>query len=405
MKRNLIPLALVGLMTILALAAALVAIHNVGRIRFPHAGASRGHALTQPGGTAVQMVHLPSSDLYNRLFAAGGQLELEGQPNSAVNAVQSSPCLVAPLNLKSLAVGPATTENCNDPATIGRSLEAVVTAVGSGNSLAVSIARTDPSTGQSLMSAPFMRCQYASDTQPVIAYGGGSIWVYDVATTFGSMVVQLSATTGAVEDTVALPRLYRPLMAADDDGVWIGNSIQGSPTSHAIYHVAPGAKTATGLVRSLTSGAKPRRAISVQWIAASGDHMWAGIGTNLTQESIWRFDGASGIVLYQVPSGFDPFGAVVGNFADGLWTEVPSYRPTSNGPHAVPNYEQILEINPATGGEHVVAKLPPLPALETDVGTHPDQMVWHDGSLYVLEPPFYADGYLGYSELVKVTPR
>jgi hypothetical protein len=412
MKRHMIPVGLVGVLTILTAGAAVLAIHDVGRTRFPSSTHLRSTGsplaakpLTQPGGTTVKIVKLSHEDLFDDLHAAHGRLQLTGVPNSALNDLQSSPCLAAHVDERALAVGPVMTENCNDPSTVGEKYEAVVTPVSDHDSLAVSISHVNPSTGQLSVSAPLMLCNYSSDTQPVTTYGGGSIWVYDVATTFGAIAIQVSAMTGVLEDTVVMPKLYRPLMAADGDGLWIANSIEGSPSPDVIYHVAPGSKVVTGLVQSLAPGERPRSSLTAQWITASGDHVWAGIGTNLTRETIWRFDGAAAKVVFKVPDrGFDPFEEVVGNLPEGLFTEVPYPKPRTAGPYAGPTYEEILEIDPANGSEKVVATLPPLPALEAEIGPRPDQMVVVGGSLYVLQPPFFANRYLGYSELVKVTP-
>ncbi len=415
MKRNLIPLALVGLMTLLAAGGALLGVRDRGRGSLPSSVllSSSGVATmtapstglpSQPQGTTVKRVFLSGRYIFNELVSVDDHVEAIGQPLPGVNAAHLDQCVRAPVDERSLKIGPARSVSCQDPSTAGATVGAVVTATKGGNSLAVSIARVDTATGQVSVGPPIMLCAYVSDTRPVIASGGGSIWVYDVATPFGAVAVEVSATTGVLEDTVSMPKLYRPLMAADSDGLWIGNSIQGSPTPDVLYHVAPASKTVVAMVPSLASGARPRDALTAQWITASGHHVWAGIGVNLTQESIWRFNGPNAGVAFKVKDrGFDPYGEVVGNLSEGLWTEVPAIRLIGSGLHPV--REDILEINPATGAEKVIAKLAPLPTLNAEIGPLPQQMVFVDGSLYLLQPPFEADGYLGYSQLIKVTSR
>jgi hypothetical protein len=56
----------------------------------------------------------------------------------------------------------------------------------------------------------------------------------------------------------------------------------------------------------------------------------------------------------------------------------------------------------------VVGTLPSsrLPLYETDEGLRQGQSVYFDGSLYLLEPPFRKNGYLGYTSIVRVvTPH
>ncbi len=87
--------------------------------------------------------------------------------------------------------------------------------------------------------------------------------------------------------------LYKPLMTADNDGLWIGNSVEGgecsgcSPPS-ALYYVAPGSDSADVAIPA------PHPCWIVCWLLGSGDHLWLGIGherSGCTQESIRRLDG------------------------------------------------------------------------------------------------------------------
>jgi hypothetical protein len=74
--------------------------------------------------------------------------------------------------------------------------------------------------------------------------------------------------------------------------------------------------------------------------------------------------------------------------------------------------QRIVSINPATGAESVSAKVPSVVypvGVPTD-GLVQGQGVYFEGALYLLEPPFHDDGYLGYTSIVRVpvdraTPR
>lgn len=91
-----------------------------------------------------------------------------------------------------------------------------------------------------------LRYRDASDTRPVWTYGPGSLWLYDVATTRGSVLLRFSAGTGRLEQTVAMPRLFRPVIAVDDDGLYLIAAVNGDdagPGPVALYHVGAGRST------------------------------------------------------------------------------------------------------------------------------------------------------------------
>jgi hypothetical protein len=194
-------------------------------------------------------------------------------------------------------------------------------------------------------------------------------------------------------------------MAADNDGLWIANSVEGgectgcSPPS-ALYYVAPGSDKAVVAI--------PDSSLIVCWLLGSDDHLWAGVGhesSGCTQEAIWRLDGTDFQPLFTVPDqGYDP-NTVIGDESNGLWTMQWTHLPTGVSP--TPSPQEIVVINPDTGAERVVATLPALvvPRTAEYSGLVQGQAVVLDGSLYLLEPPFEQDGYLGYSTLVKVRLR
>lgn len=119
------------------------------------------------------------------------------------------------------------------------------------------------------------------------------------------------------------------------------------------------------------------------------------------QQRIVSFAGDNPQSLFEIPDRFGPFG-VVGNGVDGLWTIL------ANPPGATPAGPypwDVVRIDPATGKETVPTTLQGIPVTISQLpGLTTGQGVFFNGSLFVLEPPFHSNGYLGYSELIKLTP-
>jgi hypothetical protein len=356
-------------------------------------GAGPGTSAGDRGPT--DSIVLPSGYWFNQITSVGPRLLLTGSVPRTGSA-WSTRCALAPVDPATLRVGPITVGSCDDPALAGRRVAPVVTYTNDDNDGAIAIAHVDGATGVVSTGPVVMTFANASDTRPVLVYGRGSLWVYDVDTPRGPEVLQVSDSSGAVEATINAPRLYRPLLAANDEGLWLGNSVGGSPAPFALYHIAPGATRANGVVVG--------NRLSVFWLAADSDHVWAGLGPVFSDQSIWRFDGTGGVGLRARDAGFDPFGLVVGTMADGLWTAVP-YPPFGRAASPSSNRsEVVVHIDATTGHEAVVARLSPFPQLTAEDGLTPGEGVVFDGSLYLLRPPFDANGYLGFSRLVRVSP-
>ncbi len=97
-------------------------------------------------------------------------------------------------------------------------------------------------------------------------------------------------------------------------------------------------------------------------------------------------------------------GYVVGDEASGLWTAVP-YPPFGARVTGSANqHEDVVRIDPATGAERVEAHRAPLPTLLAEEGLAQGEATVLGGSFFVLDPPFRANGYLGFSHLARVTP-
>lgn len=352
-------------------------------------------APTSAPPTAVQRqpgVVLKSSALFNEISVTSNGLLLTGVTKAAGENPQGT-CAAAPIAPESLAVGTLNVGNCGDPLLFGQTVEAVTNQTPPSNNVTVSVNVVDPTTGKLADGPVVMTYEYSSDTHLVTAYGPQSLWIYDVATTHGAELLQVSTQSGAVVDVVPMPKLYRPLIAADDGGVWVANSIEGSP-GPALSYVASGASVPTTVVADT--------GLPICWLTADGTSAWvgAGEGWNCGNQMVEKYvDGARGPV-YSTPSGgFTPFW-VVGDAADGLWAMQWS-QPISPG---ASSSQQIISINPDTGTETVVATTPPVvyPNGVPTNGLVQGQGVFFDGALYLLEPPFRQDGYLGYTSIVRV---
>lgn len=366
-------------------------------------GGSGGHGGVAGVSTGTQgsstSVVLPGGYWFDQLLTVGGRLLLTGYVASAANSTTFTRCAVAQVDPRTLAVGKATEGSCDDPAMSGRTVTPVISYPRTGMGT-VAIARLDTKTGAVSTSPTIMTFVNTSDTRPITTYGGGSLWIYDVDTAGGPEAVQVSGTTGQVERTVSTPPLIDPYIAANQNGLWLGNSTRGSSQPDAIYHAGTASK-ATGVL----SG----RHGSVYWLTASGAHTWAGVGTSVTTETIWRFDGPSAHVGLRVrEAGLDPDHAVVGDEESGLWTVVP-YPPFAPG--VIPSadtrankHEDVIRINPATGKEQVMAEWAPLPTLLAEEGVAQGEATVLDGSYFVLEPPFRVNESLGFSRLARVKP-
>jgi hypothetical protein len=344
-------------------------------------------AIPPTSATRLPGVVLPSSALFTQISVTSKGLLLTGETRASFEKTRPT-CVAASVNPRSLAVGKLTVGNCNDPLLFGLTVEAENAYIPHSNNATISINTANPTTGQVRHGPAVMTYGSYSDTRPVFAYGGQSTWIYDVETTAGPELLQVSNQSGDVVDTIPMPALYRPLLSADDDGVWIANSIGGSPAS-ALSYVAADSSVPRVVV--------PDTNVPICWLAASRTSAWvgAGVGGACAKEAVERFtDHSSGPVFTAAPGVTPPAFTVIGDEANGLWTMLWSS----------PTQEEIIHIDPDTGSESIASTLPssPLPTYETDEGLRQGQGVYSHGSLYLLEPPFRKNGYVGYASIVRV---
>lgn len=365
-------------------AATLIAVSLTG-------GSPKYVSVAEP--PALKSVALPPGQLMQDISVMKGRLLLTGQSSTTDSRV----CTAMSVDPATLTFGRVRHGSCNNPSLSGQQVGiSVAQGTSIGFDSTARVVTADPATGK--VSAGPVLFSYAdgSDTRPLWVYGGSWLWVYDVDTEHGPEVVQVSATTGQVQATIPIPKLFRPILAADDDGLWVGESIEGSGEGlDTLYRVAPGASDATTVI----AGDQV-----VRWLVATGHHVWVGTTPpgSLTQE-IWRFDGTSGTPVFRVAeAGFDPTN-VIGDETDGLWT-MQWDPPFSSGIPQGSRAQQIIRIDPDTGAEQVIATLPAVavPPGEGGYGLLSGQAAVLDGAVYLLEPPFRTNGYQGYSTLVRV---
>jgi hypothetical protein len=360
-----------------------------------HRNTGGGHSHTVPGApkaipptsaTRLPGVALPSSALITQISVTSKGLLLSGETRASF-ASSKPTCVAAPIDPQSLAVGKLEVGSCDNPPLFGLRVEAANTYVPHSNNATISLITANPSTGRVRHGPVVMTYGSYSDTRPVFAYGSQWLWIYDVETTAGPELLQVSMQSGDVVDTVPMPALYRPLLAADNGGVWVANSIGGSPASALSYVVA--GSSAPRVVLSDNN-------VPICWLAASGSTAWVGAGLEraCATEAVERFTDDNPAPVFTTAGVAPPAFNVIGNETDGLWTML----------WASPTKEEIIRIDPDTGSQSVIDTLPasPVPTYETDEGLTQGQGVYFNGSLYLLEPPFRKNGYLGYTSIVRV---
>lgn len=208
-----------------------------------------------------------------------------------------------------------------------------------------------------------------SDTKPVWASGGGRLWIYDVATSHGPLLAEVSTASGRIVRTIAMPKLYRPLLAADADGLWLVPATNGGtevPGPAPVIHVPPAGRPSIVHLEG-------RAAL---WIAAHAHTVWTELITGTSTVSLWRFDGPRARATRLArPTGLFP-GAVAWG-AGALWTVVPS-----RGCRA----DRVVRIDAASGHATAVATVREMDTCDVLAG-EPGGIAFVRGALYFLDPP------------------
>lgn len=173
-----------------------------------------------------------------------------------------------------------------------------------------------------------MRYEDASDTRPQWTTYGRSLWLYDVYTSVGAEALRFDAHTGKLLQRTAMPQVYRPVMVANGDGLWLDPAPNGGISGVnvvPVLHVAFGAAKPTVVHRG------GRAAL---WMAASAHTVWLEQIAGTRSVSIWRIDGSARARLLSRPQTIGQQGAYG---AGGLWELSCAAK------------EHLLRIDPDTG--------------------------------------------------------
>jgi hypothetical protein len=197
----------------------------------------------------------------------------------------------------------------------------------------------------------------ASDSKPVWATAGGSLWVYDVATDSGPLLVRYSFA-GRLQQRVRFPRLYKPVLAANAAGAFLmanpSGGVSGERTA-ALYYVSPRA-TAPRVLQHGTRAAL--------WMAAHGHTLWLGTVTGTTVFTLWRYDGTHGRTLWTRSSSF----LLQPTYGGGaLWSVAAPY---------CAEHLRAVRLDPLTGAEQTVATVPLLDCNQLGAGAYYRGWFW-----------------------------
>jgi hypothetical protein len=232
----------------------------------------------------VSTLPLPSSANFFVVESLGDRLLLSGFDT------RGGGCRWLVVSPESLRVQSSLHANCERPPIATDSIVPVEFPAAGNNQSQARIARPNPNPSRVSYGPVVMTFTNVSDTHLEWTYGPGSLWIYDVATRHGAEVLDVSTATGRVVRTVSMPKLYRPLLAADADGLWVAASPETSAGTPApLYNVAPDAHAA----RLVHSGG-----YAAFWLLAAGHTVWADIASmtprrSTVRQEIWRFSGPS----------------------------------------------------------------------------------------------------------------
>jgi hypothetical protein len=352
------------------------------------------------------------SDPFDGIAVVNGRVILYGPASpSPGHPSTSSTCYSAFVGPSTLALSDVRHGSCADPAVFGRSVIPTISidkdqpAAPGGPSVVVRMAHvTVGSPGYALgpivMSLPALSY---GQTRPSWVYGDGDLWLYDWAARFD--LLRVSATTGAVLQRLSVPKIQSPLLACNDDGLWVAPY---GESSGPLYRLAPGATR-------VSTAFDPGSGGFAWWLVASGHSVWLDAQPRpvARPSTIWDLRGpsatpswhetASPILGSVIDRATGPSG-MVGDNVDGLWT----VAVRSSGA------QQVARVDPGTGKLAIMATLTPqavgpssaLQSFGPSSWLQSFPAVTLDRSLYFLDRPIAGTGeHAGwFTTLFRVTP-
>lgn len=308
-----------------------------------------------PGSAALayRSATYPAALQFSGISVSARGLGLYGTATIAGN--QGVDCLEADVNPATLALSDIFEPRCDDPRISGHPVVPIEATVDKGNYIAVRVARLDSKTGHIEVGPVLGTDEDASDTRPQWVYGAGSLWLY-LAAPKGSpaagKALRVSVATGQlVQTTEVSPGLFRPVMTADSNGLYLSPAVNGglqaSPgTANAvIFHVGLGA-TKSDVFYRWPAGKWYGFA---DWMSGYGDQLWADLcqrGGPSLKCVLAGFEGTSARPdLLRPEPYFD--GWAVGGPSTGFFTSLVPANEVS-----APLPTTIVRIDPSTGTVH-----------------------------------------------------
>lgn len=348
-------------------------------------------AAAEPAAAApvqVLSAQYPANLQFGSVTAGPEGLQLSGTATIAGDT--GVDCLTAQVDPMTLVLSHIVEPRCDDPRTSGEPFMEVSQPRPGGLSDDLRIAGLAPATGDIALGPVIASYEDASDTHLESVVGGGSLWLY-LAAPLGlpnnSEAIEVSEATGQVLGRALLPWvLTRPVIAADDEGLFISPSIEsglsraGTKSGVTIFRVAPGAKTAQPFYRAGGVG----QGVVANWMVGDGSSLWAEVCRRPASTDvchILRFDGLGPGPAMTSPEISETDDWAVGNVTVGLFS---SLWPPSSAAGAPPPATTIVRVDPSDGAETKVASVM-LPAywgfLSYD--GNPGAAIY-DGALYLL---------------------
>jgi len=262
--------------------------------------------------------------------------------------------------------------NCDDPTLAGQPVVPIESVEKGGNTGDVRISvRTG--SGGFRVGPIVMRYGNYSDTRPEWTYGGGSLWIFDAAAPTNTEVLRISESTGAVLSRVRLPWSARVLLAADDDGLWIGQSPEGGWQKGEVLPLLEFVGNHASAPIVALQSPEPFNGGRVDWLVAFGHTAIAAISQpgDTAERAIDTFRSASksprtvktGSTWEPSSIGEGPADAPPVIDAPGLG--LLATKPGWDGQYSeTPTSESVLRINPESGHDAQVAALKGLSAAD-----------------------------------------
>lgn len=362
----------VGLVAFTALIAVAVLI-RVNESPVDHGSPSRAVTQLTSAGVPASGNFASLAHVAGRLIIAGGPggqpLDVSGAATTLVHGRASGQCTAATIAPGTVRLQPLRHANCGDPALYGLSVLPIMflehrprdgqVRIGVRIAVADRGARDGYRLGPTVMS--YAEC---SDCGAQWIIGDGSLWIngpFASGNHHPGVLLRISSTTGRVLQRFSVPQLLRALLAVNQNGLWVAPSVEtGSPGLHlsrrvqreyaSLYLISPGATRPEEVLHVGRDG--------VDWLAAAGDHVWLEDHPTPSSSDILTFTGTHPSDGRETPRrAFRP--GTPDEFGEGA---VPYAATPTGGVDAIlaptNGRQQIININPTTLAEHVLASVP-----------------------------------------------